>query len=98
MQKRLTCIVHGRVHGVFFRDTTARHARALALTGFVENGADGTVRAVAEGEEAAVQELLAYVQKGPPLARVERVEETWGDATGEFADFRIRYHGFLDRL
>lgn len=98
MQKRLICIVHGRVQGVFFRDTTSRHARALALTGFVENDSHNTVRVVAEGEEDALQELLAYVQKGPPLARVERVEETWEDASGEFVDFHIRYRNFLDRF
>lgn len=98
MQKRLTCIAHGRVQGVFFRDTTAKHARTLALTGFVENDSRNTVRVVAEGEEAALQELLAYVQKGPPLARVERVEETWEDATSEFMDFHIRYRNFLDRF
>jgi len=34
MKKRLTCIISGRVHGVFYRDTTSRKARALGLVGF----------------------------------------------------------------
>ncbi len=98
MRKRLTCIVHGRVHGVLYRDTTAQRAKALSLTGFVQNEPDDTVCVVAEGEEAVLKELLAYVRKGPPLASVERVDEVWGDATHEFADFRIRYRNFLDRF
>ena len=98
MKKRLTCIIHGRVHGVFYRDTTSRKARALGLAGFVENQIDGTVLAVAEGEEAVLEEFLTYLWKGSPLSKVERVDAMWGEATGEFSDFSIRYRNFLDRF
>ncbi len=95
---RLECTVSGRVRGVMYRDTTARCARRLAITGFVQNQDDGTVHVVAEGEEGALQTLLLCLQKGSPLSRVDHVEEVWGNATGEFPDFRIRYRNFLDRL
>lgn len=98
MHKRLICTVHGQVHGVLYRDTTARRAQALGLTGFVQNESDGTVRVVAEGEEATLQEFLSAIRKGSSFSKVTSVEENWNEATGEFADFRIRYSNFFDRF
>ena len=51
---RLSAIVHGRVQGVLFRDFTCRQAWALGLKGFVRNLPDGTVEAVAEGPQDAL--------------------------------------------
>lgn len=71
---RRRAIVHGRVQGVFFRDTTRRQAAARGVAGWVRNRPDGTVEAVFEGEPEAVEALLAYCREGPPGAVVERVE------------------------
>lgn len=98
MLKRLECIVSGRVRGVMYRDTACRRARALGLTGFVQNQDDGTVQVVAEGAETALRTFLPFVWKGSPLSKVEQVAESWSDAAGTFPDFRIRYRNFLDRL
>ena len=96
MQKRLTSVIHGRVRGVMYRDTTARHAQTLAIKGFVENQTDNTVLVVAEGEEESLHTLLKYLWRGTPFSKVEQVEEKWSEATGEFSDFEIRYRSFLD--
>lgn len=99
MQKRLECIVSGRVRGVMYRDTACRRAKSLRLTGFVENQEDhATVQVVAEGEEVVLQEFLTYLWKGSPLSSVARIEEKWNEATHGFTDFRIRYRNFLDRF
>ena len=98
MHRRLECIIHGRVRGVFYRDTTSRKARALGLTGFVENQHDGTVLAVAEGDEVILEEFLTSLWKGPPLSKVENVDATWVEATGEWNDFQIQYRNFFDRF
>ena len=71
---RRRAIVHGRVQGVFFRDTTRRQAAARGVTGWVRNRPDGTVEAVFEGEPDAVDRLLAVAGVGPPGARVDRVD------------------------
>lgn len=63
----------GRVQGVAFRASTASEARALGLTGWVQNQEDGTVVLEAQGEPAAVAALLAWCDHGPPAARVTRV-------------------------
>ena len=73
---RRRAIVHGRVQGVFFRDTARQQAQKLGLSGWVRNCADGTVEAVLEGDPHAVQEMLQELRSGPPRARVDRVEVT----------------------
>jgi len=88
---RLSAIVYGRVQGVFFRDTTRRQAWALGLTGYVRNLPDGTVEVVAEGPQDTLQQLLEQIGTGPSGARVEKVESHWGDHSGEFDRFEVRY-------
>lgn len=88
--KQLTAIVHGYVQGVSFRYYTQRTARRLGVTGWVANQRDGTVKVVAEGDEANLQELLAFLQEGSPAANVQRVEARWGEAEGTFSNFSVR--------
>jgi len=71
---RKRAIVHGRVQGVFFRDTTRRQAAPRGLGGWVRNLPDGTVEAVFEGDPDAVEALLAFCREGPRGAHVERVD------------------------
>ncbi len=66
--------VHGRVQGVFFRDSVRERARAHDVAGWARNMPDGTVEAVLEGESEAVERVVRFVQTGPPQAEVERVE------------------------
>jgi acylphosphatase len=71
---RRRVVVHGRVQGVFFRDSTRRLARQHAVAGWISNRWDGAVEAVFEGDEAAVQRLVRFVHDGPRGAEVDRVE------------------------
>jgi acylphosphatase len=71
---RRRVVVHGRVQGVFFRDSVRRRAQSLGVAGWAANRADGTVEAVFEGEPEAVDELVDFCRKGPGHARVTRVE------------------------
>jgi acylphosphatase len=84
-------IVHGRVQGVWFRESTRREAERRRVAGWVRNVPDGTVEAWFEGDEAAVDELVAWVHRGPPAAQVERVEVADERPAGE-AGFRVRRH------
>ena len=76
---------------VLYRDSARRKAKKLKLTGWVKNEPDGTVKVVAEGEEKGLKELIAWCYNGPILARVEKIEVQWGEATGELSGFEIRY-------
>lgn len=85
-------IVYGRVQGVFFRDFTTRHANQLGLTGYVRNTPEGTtVEVQAEGEKGKLEKLIDSLRKGPPRARVERLETKWMEYKGNYSDFRVRY-------
>lgn len=88
---RLEATVFGLVQGVYYRQSTQREANYLNLVGWVANQPDGTVRVVAEGEEATLGRLLEFLHRGPPAARVDDIETIWTAATGEYADFRVRY-------
>jgi len=83
--------ISGRVQGVFFRDHTRRKALSLGVNGFVKNLWDGRVEVVIEGEEEAVEELINWCHKGPPLAKVEKVEVAYEPYVGEFDGFKISY-------
>ncbi|MCR4306509.1 MAG: acylphosphatase [Candidatus Yonathbacteria bacterium] len=90
-KRRLECSITGRVQLVMFRDFTRRSAKRLGITGIVQNMNDGSVRVVAEGEEDALRKLLARLHEGPIFARVDKMEEAWNEATGEFKTFEIIY-------
>lgn len=63
--------VRGAVQAVGYRDATLRRAHELGAMGWVRNGEDGEVLVHAEGPEAAVDEMVAFLREGPPGARVE---------------------------
>jgi acylphosphatase len=65
--------VSGQVQGVFFRDTCARQAHQLGVTGWVRNRRDGLVEAVFEGETDAVERMVEWCRHGPPRAIVTGV-------------------------
>ena len=84
--------VRGRVQGVYFRASTAERAIALSLCGRAENLHDGSVLVLAAGSRAALAKLVAWLQVGPPMARVDTVDvEDIDPATEEWPDgFRQR--------
>ena len=74
--------VHGRVQGVFFRDTCASEARGRTVTGWVRNEDDGTVSVHLEGEQADVEAMLQWCRVGSPRAQVSDVEHETLDPEG----------------
>ncbi|MBK1662316.1 acylphosphatase [Paracraurococcus ruber] len=70
-------LIGGRVQGVGYRDWMVREAGRLGLSGWVRNRPDGQVEAVVAGPEPAVEALLTLLRRGPRLARVDSIEETF---------------------
>ena len=68
--------ITGRVQGVAFRTSAVTAAQALGLAGWVANRADGSVEAVAEGDEVGVAAFIRWCHQGPPAACVGHVEVT----------------------
>jgi acylphosphatase len=88
---RAQVIVHGIVQGVFFRASTREEAICVGVGGWVKNLPDGTVQALFEGEKKKVEAVVAWCHKGPPGARVEKVDISWEPYKGEYKQFDIRY-------
>ena len=86
---RRRALVHGRVQGVFFRDSTREQARASGVAGWVTNRSDGAVEAVLEGPAEAVEHVLRFLKTGPPRARVDRIDVSEEEPEGISA-FHVR--------
>ena len=59
-----------------FRWFVARHARALGLTGYARNLADGRVEVVVSGPDEVMPALEQLLNAGPANAQVDRVERS----------------------
>ncbi|MGH2911602.1 MAG: DNA polymerase ligase N-terminal domain-containing protein [Solirubrobacteraceae bacterium] len=70
----IRAVVRGDVQGVGFRDATRKRAGELGVMGWVRNGEDGAVLIHAEGTGKGVGEMVAFLNEGPPPARVADLE------------------------
>lgn len=79
--------ITGRVQGVGFRFHFERTARQHGVRGWVRNRSDGSVEAVIQGDDAAVDAVVSWAHRGPRTAVVERVAVSEGE--GSYDDFRV---------
>ena len=84
-------LVGGYVQGVGYRNFAQRRALERRLTGYAVNLPDGRVKIRAEGDLEAIEQFVRELGKGPPLARVERVDVSAVPFTGRYGDFGIRF-------
>jgi len=81
--------VTGRVQGVGFREALRAEALHLGVTGWVRNRRDGSVEAILQGGNEALQALIAWARRGPPAALVTSLQ-----AEPAVGDLDRAYHGF----
>ena len=86
---RRRVVAHGRVQGVFFRDSARERARAHGVAGWVCNRSDGAVEAVLEGPHDAVERVVRFMRTGPPRAQVSEVEISEEEPEG-LTGFQVR--------
>jgi acylphosphatase len=82
-------IAHGRVQGVFFRDSVRRRAEGSGVAGWASNRDDGTVEVVLEGQAEAVDSMVEYCRSGPGRAEVARLDVTEEKPEG-LGGFQVR--------
>ena len=83
-------MIYGDVIGVGFRAWTLSNARELGLTGWVKNAGRNLVEVIFEGLEDKIKKMIELCHKGPEVAWVEKIEESWEEAKNEFETFEIR--------
>lgn len=88
-QRAIRATINGRVQGVGFRWATRRVAMDLGLTGWVRNRPDGSVEALAQGDEVATDALLDFLRQGPPGAFVDSVAVEDVESTEGLSGFDI---------
>jgi acylphosphatase len=86
---RKRCVVHGKVQGVFFRDSTLEQAERHGVRGWVRNRSDGAVEAVLEGTHGAVDAVVQFFNEGPGRAQVNQVEVRDEEPEG-LSSFEVR--------
>ena len=77
------------MQGVFFRDGTQKEADRLGVFGWVRNTNDG-VEVVVEGEDSAVDRLVAWCKHGPAAAEVDDIKISEEEFKEEFSGFEVR--------
>lgn len=82
--------VSGRVQGVGYRVSLQHEARRRGVTGWVRNRADGTVEALLQGSDTAINDVVAWARRGPPGARVSGVTESPAQAEAALTAFELR--------
>jgi acylphosphatase len=90
MSKAVTVKVTGRVQGVAFRWYAVQEAERRGVTGWVRNEPDGSVAAHLEGDDVAVDAMVAWCRRGPSSASVRNLAVAEARLTGATA-FDIRY-------
>lgn len=90
MTKRLTLKIQGLVQGVGYRYTSRNEAKKRGFTGYVSNFGNDAVELVVEGEEKNLKNFIEWCYNGVGTAMVQKIEQSWSEATGEFSGFVIR--------
>lgn len=91
MNKKIILKIYGRVQMVMYRDSARRQAIKLNLTGWVMNKPDGMVELIAEGEKENLKQFIDWCYNGSILAKVDKIDIDWQEATGQFKKFNIKY-------
>ena len=84
-------LVRGKVQGVYFRFNMQQVAMKNSVVGWVRNLPDGNVEALLEGNKEDVNQVVRWSKIGPENARVDEVKMDYGQYTGKYKDFIIRY-------
>ena len=82
--------IHGRVQGVGFRESLIDVAEAHRVSGWVRNRADSSVEAHVQGDAAAVERVIGWCRRGPPAARVTKVDVADAEIAAGLAGFERR--------
>ncbi len=90
--KALHLMIHGRVQGVWFRVSMQEIASRLKIHGWARNMPGGSVETHIQGNDKAVNDMLAWCYQGPPGARIDRIDITEVTPQAEYKMFSIRYY------
>ncbi len=89
--KQVILKIHGRVQGVFYRDSARKKARKFNLTGWAKNRNNGSVIIKAQGEKENLKKFIDWCYNGPILAKVDKIEIKWEEIKKPLNSFGIKH-------
>jgi acylphosphatase len=89
MQETWKIIVHGKVQGVFYRQSTAEEANALGVNGTVRNLPNGAVEIYAQGTQDQLNALADWCRRGPTRAIVSGITTEKVEPAEQFQGFKV---------
>jgi len=87
----ITATVTGRVQGVGYRYAVVHVAQELGLVGWVRNTPDGSVETWAQGDGPALEQLIAFLRRGPRSARVRSIDVLSVDPDASLHGFAVHF-------
>ncbi|MBN1864177.1 MAG: acylphosphatase [Victivallales bacterium] len=82
--------VKGRVTGVGFRYSALHRSESLAsLSGYIRNSGYAEVETLVQGDRQDVEQMLLWLRKGPPLARVDDISMSECPFDSGIKEYRI---------
>lgn len=81
--------IHGRVHGVGFRQFVKSNAVQMHLVGWVQNTDEKTVECIFQGENEAVEDMVTLCKIGPMLSEIKKVDVNVMDEPFAFTEFEV---------
>ena len=90
-QKAIIVTVTGRVQGVGYRYAVVRVAQELGLVGWVQNVTDGSADTWAQGDEPNLEQLVAFMRRGPRQALVRSVDILSVNPDPSLHGFAVRF-------
>ena len=87
--KTVHLIVHGRVHGVGFRQFVKSNAEKLSVVGWVQNTDEKTVECMLVGENEAVERMIELCKIGPMLSGIKKVDVNEIKETFSYETFEV---------
>jgi len=82
-------LIYGNVQGVGFRFFSRKWAKNFKIKGYAKNLSNGAVEILSQGEEEKLQNFILQLKKGPPLAKVEKIEIIFRKPKEIYNDFLI---------
>ncbi len=89
--KSLQRIISGTVQGVGLRYSIRRKADELGVRGWVKNNSDGTVSAVVQGEDSAVERFLDWLKTGEFSKFISKIDAKEQSLDSSLTSFEIRF-------
>lgn len=87
--KTVHVTIHGRVHGVGFRQFVKSNALRLKLVGWVQNTDEKTVECMFSGEQKSVDDMIELCKIGPMLAEIKKVDTNVMEEQFSFETFEV---------